>query len=245
MMLWMLPILIAFGAADAEAANGSDKLAGRVAAIVTDLANDAYEVRERAQKQLNALPAEALPIISRAYQRSDDAEVRMRLRLYADAYFEKHILRRFSAFRRPGFLGIVQQEGLLEDGSGYVEITRVMPGTGAEAAGLRAGDKLIAMNGNALPAGGATMAVAKYVQAHFAGAEMKCTIIRDNKQMDITAVLGGLPDEHLDADKRERLEQARRDLKQQWWERGFVAGNLDFLPQDREPLEDEPQTHRR
>ena len=243
-MLWMLPILIAAGAADAEAPNPPDELASRVAALVADLADDAYEVRERAQKQLNAMPAEALPMVSRAYRQSEDAEVRMRLRLYADAYFEQHILRRFSAFRRPGFLGIVQQEGLLEDGSGYVEITRVMPGTGAEAAGLQAGDKLIAMNGNTLPAGGATMAVAKYVQAHFAGSEMKCTIIRDNKQMDITAVLGGLPDEHLDADKRQRLEQARRELKQQWWERGFLAGNLDFVPQEPEPAEPEPASDR-
>jgi len=229
-MIWLfLPMVIA--AEPAAAASKAADLDARVAAIVEQLADDAYAVRERAQAELEALPAEALPLVSRAYRQTDDAEVRMRLRLYADAYFERQILRRFSEFRRPGFLGVMQQDGQLEDGRGYVEILRVMPGTAAEAAGLKAGDKIIALNDNAMPNVNGTVAVARYVQAHRAGDAMKCTILREGEQVEITAELGGLPDEHLNDEKREQLLEARADLKKQWWERGFLAGDLNFVPQ--------------
>jgi len=227
-MIWMLlPLLLV---ADPESADAEVALSDLVATLVAELGDDDYRHREAAQAALASLPAQALPHISRAYRDSTDAEVRMRLRLYADHYFERHVLAKFEDLKRPGYLGIMQQDGRLDDGAGFVQVVKVMPGTGAEEAGLEAGDRIIAINGNPMPASNATLAVARYIQAHQAGDEIRCTVLRGEQSIEITATLGGLPDEHLDPEKREQLERVRQQLREQWWSAGFLAGDLNFQP---------------
>jgi len=239
-MIWLLLPILLLAEGDAEAT--ADKpLTERVSAIVADLGADAYERREAAQRSLASLPAEAMPIVSRAYRDTHDAEVRMRLRLYADQYFERHVISKYEKYKRPGYLGIMQQDGQLEDGTGYVLVQRVMPGTGAEKAGLEAGDQIISLNGNPMPAVNATLAVARYVQAHHAGDQMRITVLRGEKKLELTATLGGLPDEHLNDADEQQLRAERERLREQWWEAGFLAGNLDFEPQaETQVKSDEP-----
>ena len=201
-----------------------------VRALIAQLGDDEYAVREAAQQKLEALPPDALPLISRAYRDTTDAEVRMRLRLYAEHYFDHHVLPRYSQYHRPGYLGIQQTEGRLDDGSGFVRVVQVMPGTGAEAARLKPGDLIIALNGQPMPAVNATFAVAQYVQQHRPGDKLVCTVLRDGKQLEITAVLGGLPDEHLSEEDRLQRQAEHDRLHQRWWQQGFLAGNPDFDP---------------
>jgi len=231
-MIWLLlPLLIAADAGAADSRADQVDLSDRVAVLVAQLGHDEYERREAAQHALDDLPAQALPLLSRAYRDSTDAEVRMRLRLYADRYFQRHVLGRLDQFKRPGYLGIMQQDGRLEDGRGFVQVVRVMPGTGADKAGIQPGDRIVAMNGNPMPAANATLAVAQYVQAHHAGDQLRCTILRDDKKLEITATLGGLPDEHLDPQKQAELTDLRQQLRDQWWARGFLRGDPHFQPE--------------
>ncbi len=92
-------------------------------------------------------------------------------------------------FQSHGWVGIE----LESDDSGALTITRVEPGSPAEAAGLRQGDVLAALNGirfseenkEAMKAAQATMTV---------GATVKYTVDRAGRNMDLDVTLGSIPD---------------------------------------------------
>jgi S1-C subfamily serine protease len=75
--------------------------------------------------------------------------------------------------------------GLSEDAGAL--IVRVEPGSGAEAAGLQAGDLVVAADGAPITSMGELAAA---IQAHDPGDELDLTIVRGGQELEVTAELG-------------------------------------------------------
>jgi S1-C subfamily serine protease len=96
-----------------------------------------------------------------------------------------------TALKDRGWVGIEMDET-----SGRLTLTRVVPGSPAEAAGLRAGDVLVALNG--VPFGKENEAKVKATQkAMTPGAKITYTVSRDGKDQPVEGTLGPLPREVL------------------------------------------------
>jgi S1-C subfamily serine protease len=87
----------------------------------------------------------------------------------------------------PGFLGVQIRHGL--NGNG-LEVVRVIEGAAADKAGLKAGDLITQLDGEAVPP---LQDFVKTINGHKAGDKVKLTIFRDGKTEDIKVVLGEVP----------------------------------------------------
>jgi len=84
----------------------------------------------------------------------------------------------------------------MDDAGGKLTVTRVVPGSPAESAGLRRGDVLVAVNG--VPFGKENEAKVKATQkAMTPGAKITYTVSRDGKDQPVEVTLGPLPREVL------------------------------------------------
>lgn len=90
----------------------------------------------------------------------------------------------------PGFLGI--SGDVPRDGSAGVEVVDVTPNTGAEAAGVREGDRIVAIDGAPVTL---FEELAGVVGAYSPGEEIQIDLIRDGVEMQVMAELGVRPDE--------------------------------------------------
>lgn len=87
------------------------------------------------------------------------------------------------------FLGVVPQNGSASDGSATLagaEIVSVEPGTPAAAAGLKKGDVIVAVNGDAVDS---AESLVGYVREQTIGATVKLTVLRDGKRVQVQATL--------------------------------------------------------
>jgi S1-C subfamily serine protease len=89
----------------------------------------------------------------------------------------------------PGFLGVQIRQGL--NGNG-LELVRVIEGAAADKAGLKAGDLITQLDGDAVPP---LQDFVKAIGGHKAGDKLKLTIFRDGKEEEIKVVLGEVPKE--------------------------------------------------
>lgn len=94
-----------------------------------------------------------------------------------------------AALKDRGWVGIE-----MDDGSGRLTLTRVVPGSPAEAAGLRAGDVLVALNGVAFGKENEAKVKAAY-KAMTPGAKITYTVQREGKDREVEVALGKLPPE--------------------------------------------------
>jgi serine protease Do len=95
-------------------------------------------------------------------------------------------------------------------------VTWVLPGTAAEKAGLKAGDVITHLDGDALKASGLQDAeiLRRRIEDMDIGAEAKLKVIRDRKEQEVKVVLEETPDTAADAKKSkdEFLEYGVREL---------------------------------
>ncbi len=91
--------------------------------------------------------------------------------------------------KKKGWVGIELDHQ--EDGT--LTITRVLPGSPAEAAGLAAGDRILALNGVAY-AGGDRTALKKAYKAMVPESTITYTIDRGGEELEIDILLARLPD---------------------------------------------------
>jgi S1-C subfamily serine protease len=89
----------------------------------------------------------------------------------------------------PGFLGVQIRLGL--NGNG-LEIVKVIEGAAADKAGLKAGDLITQVDGEAV---GPLQDFVKMIGGHKAGDKLKVTIFRDGTTEDVKVVLGEAPKE--------------------------------------------------
>lgn len=214
----------------------------QVAAIVSRLGHADYEVREQAQRELEALPTAAMPWVVKHHTGGRDAEVRLRIRRYAGEYFRRNVLADHArTLGWPAFLGIQTAAATMEDGGRMIIASEVIEGTAAEDAGLIAGDHIVAYDGQPLPATDTVLRFSQTIRQTPVGTRIKLTVERAGKRQDLTVTLGPLPAEHLLGPEREAYESARKALWQRWWSEAFLKGRADLPPEPQGQPPAEPE----
>ncbi len=107
-------------------------------------------------------------------------------------------------------------------------VAQVAPGSAAAAAGLKAGDVITHVNGEALTRSGALSSV---IGMSAPGEKVKLSVWRDRKALDLEAKLGGTPGDETVADAGDaaqgpRLGLSLRPLQPQEKRQGQLAGGL-------------------
>ncbi len=238
MRLMMPMIVLAAGLAASPAwaapADAPADVPAQVAAIVEQLGHPDYNQRQAAQKALEDLPRSALPIVVDHYHRTDDAEVRMRLRLYSRALFERYVLPRHPELHRPGFLGIGQTL-IVINGEPRIVVAHVIPNSGADDAGLQQNDQIVALNGEPLQKDNPIQGLSESIKQHRPGQKITLTLYRTGTKMDITATLGELPDDQITDDLRRTMIDRRHAVEQYWFEHAFLKGRLEPVHETKRP----------
>lgn len=91
------------------------------------------------------------------------------------------------------FLGVAPVDGRASDGNATragAQLRRVVPGTPAEKAGLKAGDVIIEVNGERVDSAESLVA---HIREHAIGDTVKLTVLRDNTSQDVEVTLGTAP----------------------------------------------------
>lgn len=246
---WAIPILFALSVgAFAQTKDSRDAIpvrdevfraslspsdAAEVERLVPQLGSNDYIQREAATRGLALIGRGALERLRSAYVSSDDLEVRLRIEeIVHAAYFMHHVYDRF------GFLGISQRtvpkthadDSRIRPGHMGIEIHEVTPNTGADRAGLKKGDVIIALNGEPLKEGfGANASFGAAIRQLGPRTVVDLTILRPGnrrtRKLEVEATLGHCP-EHLARDPIRMREIATQFLltTQQfpaWWAKHF------------------------
>ncbi|MGA7625273.1 MAG: PDZ domain-containing protein, partial [Candidatus Acidiferrales bacterium] len=98
-----------------------------------------------------------------------------------------------------------------------VIVSQVVPGASAEAAGLKAGDILLAINGQPLP-----RSLPAWLREHAPGEKIKITIHREQKDLNIIFELG-----EIDSRKFSILEMPSSTEEQQRLRDGWLKGTTN------------------
>ena len=106
----------------------------------------------------------------------------------------------------PGWLGVVVDKSNPVPPSQGVLVDSVRPDSPAEKAGLRPGDLIVSINGQALPPGAPASAgaLAMMIESQAPGAKVTLSVLRDEKAVPVPVVLGELlshPDAEAHAKK--------------------------------------------
>ena len=94
------------------------------------------------------------------------------------------------------YLGVSSRDAVVKLGSARrtaAEITQVVSGTPADKAGLRAGDAIIAVDGETIDS---SLSLVGQIRERTVGAKTTLTVIRDGKQQDIPVTLATRPDQN-------------------------------------------------
>lgn len=201
--------------------------AAEVERLIGQLGSPDYPLRERASDRLVEIGAPALDPLRTAYQQTDDLEVRLRIeRIVGESYLSYHV------FGRNGFLGVSQDrfgvthevDGRIAEGHVGIRVRQALPDTGAERAGVRENDVIIALDGQPLQAGPfPSESFGEELRMKGPGVQVVLTVLRGERQLDIEATLGQRPRMYYSPQQGEAYEMlmaARRNFAV-WWARHF------------------------
>ena len=94
------------------------------------------------------------------------------------------------------FLGVSLADGTASDGTSQragAQISQISQGTPAAQAGLRKGDVVVAVDGERVDS---ALALVANIRERGVGDKVSLTVLRDGKQLDLTATLGGQVRQH-------------------------------------------------
>ena len=170
-----------------------------VAQLLKDLGADQFTLRRAARDQLldriRREPEATLRSCVEAYTRADDPEVQHQLRtLLRQAVVELQLA------PTPGYLGIEMAPSpnplvIGEVTYAPIVVNRVVADTPAAAAGLAAGDLLIAIDQKLMQAGFGVGEFVQYVQSRRTGQVVALRYWRDGAAVEQKITLGKLPEE--------------------------------------------------
>jgi len=199
--------------------------AGRVDRAIDKLGSPSFAERQQASAALVAIGAPAFTKLRAAYQAGGDFEVCSRIEAIVETvYLDYHV---FSNF---GFLGIRRDQhtpgpedpesnGLIQPGHCGILIELVTPDTGADRAGLRKGDIIVAVDGRPIPGAGARAfdTFSAEIRSRKPGGKLQLTILRDGGALDVEVTLTRPPPDRTDIHKlREEIKSAK-DRFPAWW----------------------------
>lgn len=246
--IWAIPILFALcGVASAQNGDIRDATpvldevfnaslssgeAAEVERLIPQLGSNDYEEREAATERLALIGRGALERLRSAYLSSDDLEVRLRIEdIVRSAYLMYHVYDRY------GFLGISQRglpatsadDSRIRPGHVGVVIADITPNTGAEEAGLRKGDVIIALNGDPIKEGfRANANFGATIRRLGPRTVVNLTILRPGKrktrQLEVEATLGRCPEYLVRKGRIGEIPEKLMFAKQQfpaWWAKHF------------------------
>jgi len=189
-----------------------------IQAQIHKLGAEEFEEREAAQKQLRdwseRFPRGMLIALGEVYRAETDPERLYRLR---------GLLRELAAeelFYRPyGFIGIQYQLFPSSDEEPVVDVTDIIPGEAAERAGLRAGDRILALNGVSIREIETTTGFAEWIRDLAPGEEVEFLIERAGSRLRVDLQMGmRVPDERdwqsYQSEQEQRTEDWLRSLRE-------------------------------
>lgn len=192
--------------------------------LIDALGSPDYQERERATDLLKSKDRAFTEDLKRLYVAVSDHEIRLRLLEITEFLFYRDALREVG-----GFLGIEMQRTTSTAARGSarlegVRIRRVIPGTGAERAGLQAGDVVTQIDDRAVrgdDTAGVNEAFSRAIGSRPPGHEVSLTIQRDRAQLTKRVTLGPKPLPfirqqlqvgRLRSDQQMEIDQAEKDF---------------------------------
>jgi|GEM_PF-1594501 len=222
---------------DAETSRKVDKL-------IVQLSDPNYKTRQQAQEALIQVGAAAMSRLRDAYHNAEELETKLRIEQVAhSAYVNHHVL------DKHGFLGISMLQydpkdkgvkqlpvingrqrtkvspPVLPPGRVCVFVYQVIADTGAERAGLKIGDAIIAMDDVPVTGKGLEIrnAFSARIRKHKPGETIKLTVIRQGQTLTLTPTLTRAPEGSLkNVIVISALYREASDRFQVWWEKFFL-----------------------
>ncbi len=192
--------------------------------LIDALGSPDYQERERATDLLKSKDRAFTEDLKRLYVAVGDHEIRLRLLEVTEFLFYRDALREAG-----GFLGIEMHRPTSTAARGSdrlegVRIRRVIPGTGAERAGLQAGDVVTQIDDRAVrgdDTASVNEAFSRAIGSSPPGHELNLTIQRDGSQLAKRVTLGPkslpfirqqLQARRLRSDQQMKIDQAEQDF---------------------------------
>lgn len=195
----------------------------RVTALIAQLGDPEFKQREAASQALTELCPGAFRRMARAYREDDDYEVRIRIQEIVQERYLWHTL-----LRHNGFLGVAYDSSSKIPGNDdevrAVIITRVEPNSAAGEAGLRAGDRILSIDGKPFADDKDDDEFRNRIQSKGAGGKALFEIARGSESFMVEVTLRARPiDQYSDARGSTLLDQLNARLQQYslWWNRFF------------------------
>ncbi len=221
-----------------------EETARQADALILQLSDPVYKVRQDAQEALIQVGAAAMSKLRDAYHSAEDLETKLRIEQVAhSAYVNHHVL------DKHGFLGIsmrhydpaekgVKQLGIqngmqrstlpppvLPEGRVCVFVSQVIDDTGAARAGVKTGDAIIAMNGDPVIGKGLAIrnAFSARIRKHKPGETIELTIIRGGETLTVKPTLTRAPQGSLyNVIVIKDLYREATDRFDIWWDKFFL-----------------------
>lgn len=203
--------------------------------LIDQLGSPSYAERVDATTVLSDAGPEAFAALRRAYaERKEDFEVRLRVEeIVREIYLQHHV------YQRNGFLGISQvlipkehaDDSRIPENHIAIEVNRVLPGTAAEAAELKKGDVIVALDGEHLSGDGrdGVMAFGESIRVRGPGARVMVAVLRGPKELEFEIVLGARPKMHYNVTQGPVFEMLDTALAgfDRFWEKHFAEHVAD------------------
>ena len=201
---------------------------GELSTLVDQLNAPAFSEREDASALLLEAGPEAFFALRNAYQSREAFETLMRIEEVVREIYLKHYV-----YERNAFLGIQQSltpkehhddSRITVDHIG-IEVRKILPNTTAEKAKLKAGDVIIALDGESLTgrAREGVMAFGESIRVRGPGTHLSLSVLRGPKELQFDVILGARPKVHYNVIQGpifEMLEAARQGFDR-FWEKHF------------------------
>ena len=241
--------LIAFGVLSLVALDvRADADATEIDALIEQLGDPSYEVREAADAELREVGIVAADALARCFKRGDDYEKCLRIQRIAE-----HIFFWDRVLGHHGFLGISHQkygrqsrcyrqddERIPPDISAF-SVEAVIEGTSAQQAGIQQCDIIIAVNGVTLPNTAELTDFADQIRDKKPGTEMVFEFWRGRTLMTKRVKIGHRPAQYylqtrVPEELKNQYEEASHEFSG-WWVESFGPWDARLHPASDDPRE--------
>ncbi len=217
-------------------------------ALIEQLGDPSYEVREAADAELREIGVVAADALAQCFKRGDDYEKCLRIQRIAE-----HIFFWDRVLGQHGFFGIEHRkygrqsrchrpdDARIPPDILAISVERVVEGTSAQRAGLRQCDIIIAVNGVTLPSTAVLTDFADQIRDKKPGTEMVFEFWRGGTLMTKRVTIGHRPAQYyLQTQVPEELKNQYQDATNEfpgWWVERFGPWNARLPSASDDPRE--------